>query len=228
MTSIKLDLHIHTIFSGDSLIKPLDAIKYAKQQGLDGLAITDHHSLKAYRNMKTVAREYNLIIIPGVEIKTHIGEVIALFINENMRFKENEKFINVVEKIKESNGLIVIPHPFDFLRDSTLQLKNINDNIIKKFIDGIEIINSRIILKRCVKKARDFNKIYNLFESGGSDAHSIKEIGNGYTLIQDTDKSLESIRKSLLSNKSRSLGKLSSPFVHAKTVFNKLKKGLYF
>ena len=228
MTSIKLDLHIHTIYSGDSLIKPLDAVKYAKQKGLDGLAITDHHSLKAYRIMKEVASDQNLVIIPGVEINTNIGDVIALFVNEKFKFKEHEKFLDIFEKIKEVDGIIVIPHPFDFLRDSTLQIKHINDSIIKKFIDGIEIINSRIILKRSIKKAREFNKKYNLFESGGSDAHSIKEIGNGYTLIQDTDKSHESIRRSLLSNKSRSMGKLSSPFVHAKTVFNKLKKGHYF
>ena len=178
--------------------------------------------------MKEVASDQNLVIIPGVEINTNIGDVIALFVNEKFKFKEHEKFLNIFEKIKEVDGIIVIPHPFDFLRDSSLKMKYINDNIVKKFIDGIEIINSRIILKRSIKKAREFNKKYNLFESGGSDAHSIKEIGNGYTLIQDTDKSHESIRRSLLSNKSRSMGKLSSPFVHAKTVFNKLKKGHYF
>jgi predicted metal-dependent phosphoesterase TrpH len=228
MTSLKLDLHLHTIYSGDSLIKPQDAIKYAKQKGLDGFAITDHHSLKAYRILKNLANEQNLTIIPGIEINTHIGEIIALFITEKLTFKENENFLNVVEKIKESNGLIVIPHPFDFLRDSTLKMKYLNDKIIKKFIDGIEIINSRIIFKRSVKKARIFNKKYNLFESGGSDAHSKEEIGNGYILIRDVDNSFESIRKNLLANKSKSMGVLSSPFVHAKTVFNKLKKGLYF
>jgi len=228
MTSIKLDLHIHSIYSGDSLIKPQDAIRWAKIKGLDGFAITDHHSLRAYKILTKIANNQNLIIIPGSEIKTHIGEIIALFINDDLEFKENENFFNVVKKIKESSGLIVIPHPFDFLRDSSLKMKYLDDKTIKKFIDGIEIINSRIIFKRCIKKARDFNKKYDLFESGGSDAHSKEEIGNGYTLIQDTDKSLESIRSCLLSNKSKSMGKLSNPLVHAKTVFNKLKKGLYF
>lgn len=227
MNSIKLDLHVHTIYSGDSFITPEIALKYAKIKKLDGFAITDHDTLKAYNILKKKNHNNELIIIPGMEIKTHIGEVIGLFINEEINVRDNN-FVSIVEKIKENNGLVVIPHPFDFLRDNRLKINLLSDNMIKKYIDGIEIINSRIIFKRCINKARKFNRKYLLFETGGSDAHSNEEIGNGYTIIKDVDYSLESIRKSLLANKSKSMGVLSSPFVHAKTVFNKLKKGLYF
>lgn len=227
MNSIKLDLHVHTIYSGDSFITPEIALKYAKIKKLDGFAITDHDTLKAYNILKKKNHNNELIIIPGMEIKTHIGEVIGLFINEEINIRDNN-FVSIVEKIKENNGLVVIPHPFDFLRDNRLKINLLSDNMIKKYIDGIEIINSRIIFKRCINKARKFNRKYQLFETGGSDAHSNEEIGNGYTIIKDVDYSLESIRKSLLENKSKSMGVLSSPFVHAKTVFNKLKKGLYF
>ena len=227
MNSIKLDLHVHTIYSGDSFITPEIALKYAKIKKLDGFAITDHDTLKAYNILRKKNHNNELIIIPGMEIKTHIGEVIGLFINEEINVRDN-RFVSIVEKIKENNGLVVIPHPFDFLRDNRLKINLLSDNMIKKYIDGIEIINSRIIFKRCVNKARKFNRKYQLFETGGSDAHSNEEIGNGYTFIKDVDNSLESIRKGLLANKSKSMGVLSSPFVHAKTVFNKLKKGLYF
>jgi len=227
LNSIKLDLHVHTIYSGDSFITPEIALKYAKIKKLDGFAITDHDTLKAYNILRKKNHNNELIIIPGMEIKTHIGEVIGLFINEEINVRDNN-FVSIVEKIKENNGLVVIPHPFDFLRDNRLKINLLSDNMIKKYIDGIEIINSRIIFKRCVNKARKFNRKYQLFETGGSDAHSNEEIGNGYTFIKDVDYSLESIRKSLLANKSKSMGVLSSPFVHAKTVFNKLKKGLYF
>jgi len=227
MTSIKLDLHVHTSYSGDSLIKPEDVINYVKLKGLDGFAITDHQTLRGFKLLKEISRNKDLIVIPGMEVKTHIGEIIILFIEDEIRFNDNN-FHTIVEKVKENNGLIVIPHPFDFLRDSTLKMNLLNDKIINKFIDGIEIINSRIIFKKCINKAKNFNKKYNLFETGGSDAHTLKEIGNGYTLIRDADKSFESIKNCLLEKKSRSMGVLSSPLVHAKTVFNKLKKGLYF
>lgn len=227
MTSIKLDLHIHTGYSGDSLIKPEDVVNYVKLKGLDGFAITDHQTLRGFKLSKKIGRNKDVIVIPGMEIKTHIGEILILFIEDEIKFNDNN-FHTIVEKVKENNGLIVIPHPFDFLRDNSLKMNLLNDNIINKYIDGIEIINSRIIFKKCVTKAKNFNKKYNLFETGGSDAHTLKEIGNGYTLIRDADKSLESIKNCLLEKKSRSMGALSSPLVHAKTVFNKLKKGLYF
>ncbi len=230
MSAIKLDLHVHTIYSGDSLITIKDLLKYAKIKGLAGFAITDHNTLKAYHILKKKAQKEQLIIIPGLEIETHIGEVIGYFIDDDFKLKKDEKdFFNIVEKIRDHNGLIVVPHPFDFLRNNHLKMSFLSDKIIKKYINGIEILNSRIIFKSCVKKARKFKNKYHLFETGGSDAHTIKELGNAYTLINDiSDFSLESIKKNLLARKSRSLGKLSSPLVHAITVMNKIKKGLYF
>jgi len=227
VTSIKLDLHVHTVYSKDSLIKPEDAVRIAIKKGLNGLAICDHGTLKAYRMLKR-RRYKDFIIIPGMEIETHIGEVMGLFIEEEIKTKNNN-FFTIVNQIKDNNGLVVIPHPFDFLRSNHLKTNLLNDNIIKKYIDGIEIMNSRIIIKSCVRKARKFNEKYHLFETGGSDAHTPKEIGNGYTLLQEAaDISRESIYESLVSKKSKSCGHLSSPFVHAKTVFNKFQKGLYF
>ena len=227
MNTIKLDLHIHTNYSGDSSITPDLALKYAKIKKLDGFAITDHNTLKAYNILKKKNHNNELTIIPGMEIKTHIGEVIGLFINEEINVQDKD-FVSIVENIKDNDGLVVIPHPFDFLRDNRLKINLLSDTMIAKYINGIEIINSRIIFKRCINKARKFNIKHQLFETGGSDAHSNEEIGNGYTFIKDVDNSFESIRKSLLANKSKSMGVLSSPLVHTKTVFNKLKKGIYF
>ncbi len=227
MGSIKLDLHLHSIYSGDSLIKPENAIKYAKKKGLDGFAITDHETLKAYNLLIKKNQYEDFIIIPGMEIATSAGEVIGLFLTEEVNINDNN-FFSIVDNIKEQGGLVVIPHPFDFLRDNRLKMDLLTDKVIKKYIDGIEIVNSRIIFKKCVTKAKNFNKKYNLFETGGSDAHSNKEIGKAYTLIQDTDNSFSGIKKSLLAKKSKSLGSLSSPLVHLKTVSNKFIKGKYF
>ncbi len=203
-------------------------VNIALKKGLNGFAITDHETLKAYKIVKKKAALKNLIVIPGMEIETHIGEVIGLFIEDAIDIKDNN-FFNIVEKIRDQNGLVIIPHPFDFLRPNHLKLNLISDNIIKKYIDGMEIINSRIIFKKSVNKAKKFSQKYELFETGGSDAHTIKEIGNGYTFINELhDLSHESIYNCLKSKKSSSQGKLSSPLVHVITVFNKFKKGMYF
>ena len=228
MGLLKLDLHVHTIFSGDSLIKPAQLLAQARRKGLDGFAITDHDSMKAYRILKEKNDEKELIIIPGMEIETHIGEVMGLFLKEEIDVTDNS-FFTVVHKIKDQGGLVVIPHPFDFLRDNHLKMSLLNDKIVDKYIDGIEIMNSRTVFSHCVKKARTYQKTHDLFETGGSDAHTIKEIGNGYTVLKGmTEPTLEQVKEALLSHHSESKGKLSSPFVHLITVMNKLKKGLYF
>jgi predicted metal-dependent phosphoesterase TrpH len=227
MNSIKLDLHLHTIYSRDSLIKPKEALKFAKKKGLDGFAITDHNTLKAYRIL-TEENNTDLIIVPGMEIETNIGEIIALFLQEEIKTKDNN-FFTILDLIKDQDGLIIIPDPFDFLRSNRLKMELLTDVVIHKYIDGIEILNSRITFKKSIKKAKSFNRRYNLFETGGSDAHSNREIGKAYTEIDDVEeKTFENIKKSLMENKSRSLGKLSSPLVHLKTMTHKITKRSYF
>ena len=43
---VKVDLHVHTIYSRDSLITPKDLVFYAKKRGLTAVAITDHNTVE--------------------------------------------------------------------------------------------------------------------------------------------------------------------------------------
>jgi hypothetical protein len=162
-----------------------------------------------------------------MEIETHIGEVIGLFLEDEVSC-ENNNFFHIVNQIRDYGGLVIIPHPFDFIRRNHLKTDLINDKIIKKYIDGVEIMNSRIMFQKCIKKAIEFKTKYNLFETAGSDAHHYKEIGNGYTLIQTPQgNSLEEIKQALLSKLSISMGSRSSPFYHLITIINKIKMREY-
>ena len=131
MSSLKIDMHVHTVYSKDSLIKPKELIDYGILKGIDGIVICDHQSLAAYKILKHKAAEKDFIIIPGMEIETNIGEVIGIFLDEDFQIKNNN-FFTVIDKIKDSNGLVFIPHPFDFLRDNHLKMSLLNDQIIEK------------------------------------------------------------------------------------------------
>ncbi len=228
MTLIKLDLHVHTVYSKDALIKPSELILELKRKKMHGCAVCDHNSLKAFSMLKKKAEGENLLIIPGVELETDIGEILGLFIEEQIDLRDT-RFLSIVDEIKDKNGLIVIPHPFDFLRRNHLKTNLLSNETIKKHIDGIEVINSRIIFKNCITKAAKFAEKQGLFKTGGSDAHTRNEIGHAYTLIEDQSNfTLESVRTALLAKKSKSAGNLSTPLVHVITIMNKLKKGLYF
>jgi hypothetical protein len=225
MRDLKLDLHVHSIYSDDSSVTLEDIIQFSKKKDLDGVAVCDHDCLKGYERLKPKAQKNNLIVIPAMEIKTNIGEVIGLFIEREIDTSNNE-FFTIIDQIKQQNGLVVIPHPYDFLRSNHLKMELLTENIVTKYIDGIEVINSRILFSKCIKKARKFKNDHNLFETGGSDAHHKKEIGNGYTLIQNIeDKSLQTIKQKLMKNHSKSMGIKSSPYFHFVSIFNKILKG---
>ncbi len=229
MTIIKLDLHLHTIYSGDSLINPSKILPFLKRKNIDGLAICDHDTLKGYYKLKKIIpKQSQIILIPGMEIETNYGEVIALFIQKEISLK-NPDFFCITDQIRDQGGVVIIPHPFDFLRRNRLNIKELGETVIGKHVDGVEIINSRIIFPSCIKKAKKLQNKFGLFETGGSDAHTYNEIGNGYTLItKPENSSLDAIKQLLLHKKSQSDGKLSSPLVHATTVLNKLRKRIYF
>ena len=61
---MRIDTHVHTIYSKhwfwgfDSLNTPLEMIKFAIKKGLDGLAITDHNTVKGSMVGKKIAKSF--------------------------------------------------------------------------------------------------------------------------------------------------------------------------
>ncbi|HEC23121.1 MAG TPA: hypothetical protein ENI95_09405, partial [Chloroflexi bacterium] len=72
-----VELHSHTIYSKDSLIS-LDRLQdICRVCGIDRLAITDHNTAAAALQM---ARMYPMWVIPGIEVMTTQGELLAWYI----------------------------------------------------------------------------------------------------------------------------------------------------
>jgi predicted metal-dependent phosphoesterase TrpH len=177
-----LDLHIHSNYSFDSYSRIVDILKIAKKKGLGGLAITDHNTIKGSLNALKVADEQ--IIISGCEIGTEIGDIIGLFINEEIKSRLS---FEVIEEIRDQGGLAVIAHPFK-------RKRNLNNEIIKK-IDAVEVFNARAT--KTNERARKIAEDYNLPITAGSDAHFCFEVGRGRIIVQNAFDT-EAIRKSIL------------------------------
>lgn len=184
---MKYDLHVHTSYSKKcGYTNPKNAIKAAIKSGLDGIAITDHDTIKG----AIQAKEYSLgffDVIIGSEITTNRGEIIGLFLSEDI---ESNKFESVISEIKNQNGLAVVPHPFDALRKSAFHPET--EDV--KMLDGIESFNSRCILKKYNDIAENFANKYNLMKTAGSDAHFLHEIGNAGIITENCD-IIDAIRK---------------------------------
>src|SRR4051794_14574925 len=77
-----IDLHVHTIYSQDSLLAPEDMIERALDLGLDGICVTEHDSLVASRTAEEFAEGTPLIVFRGVEATTDIGHLLVYGVTE--------------------------------------------------------------------------------------------------------------------------------------------------
>ena len=76
---IRVELHVHTRASFDSLV-PIDKlIRRVKKLGIDRVAITDHNAIEAAIEAQALAPE---LVIVGEEIETTKGELIGYFMSE--------------------------------------------------------------------------------------------------------------------------------------------------
>lgn len=166
---VKFDFHIHSIFSYDSLSTPKSIVRTAKKQGLNGLAITDHNTIKGAIEASKIDK--NIEIIIGSEIKTDEGDIIGLFLNEEIK---STRFDCVIDEIREQNGFIILPHPYK-------TFDNIPDHVLDK-VDAIEIFNGRIS-NDLNRKARDLAIKKKFLFTGGSDAHLANDVGRVATIF---------------------------------------------
>lgn len=174
---IKVDLHVHTSCSLDSLIKFDKLIETCDRHNIDCVAITDHNRIDCAIKLYEMAPSR---IIIGEEIKTNVGEIIGLFLNDYV--PPNLSPQETINRIKEQGGLVYIPHPFDGLRGSVLKRQVLKEIIDKA--DIIEVFNSRNAFSYSNKRAYELAKEKGLAIGVGSDAHSSFEVGKAYVLIE--------------------------------------------
>ncbi len=64
---INCDFHSHTNYS-DGFLSPTDLLDYAKSNGVENIAITDHDTINALPQAQAYAKKIALNLITGVEI----------------------------------------------------------------------------------------------------------------------------------------------------------------
>jgi len=175
-----LDLHIHSHYSTDSLCKPVDIIQIAKAKGLNGVAITDHHTIAGGREAEQLNSDPNFLVIVGCEIYTDIGDIIGLFLTDEIRSRQSR---DVISEIHDQGGIAVLPHPYKWHK--------LNDDAVAA-CDLIEVYNSRTDL-HLNDKAMALARRHAKPAVVGSDAHFCREVGLSRTTIPGKD-----VRRELL------------------------------
>jgi hypothetical protein len=176
---MKYDFHTHSKYSADGQAEPEVMVKKAIKQGLLGIAVTDHNTIKGGLEAKKYETS-DFEVVVGSEIMTDRGEVIGLFLSEEIK---SRSFMDVMDEIKDQNGFVVVPHPFDTIRGKSVFPKEEDAH----FIDNVEIFNSRCVLRNYNKKAANFAGKNGVNIIAGSDAHFLREIGSGGVVTESED-----------------------------------------
>lgn len=175
---LSVEFHAHSALSHDGR-DPVDLLlEQASAVGLDALAITDHDAIDASLDAASLASEYGLVGIPGVEITTEAGHVLGLGITE--RVPPGLPYGETLDRIHEGGGIAVVPHPFQSSR-SGVAAKIPADALARA--DAIEIYNSRLLTGRANRKAERFARSRALPVTAGSDAHIAEMVGQAVTRV---------------------------------------------
>ncbi len=202
---MRYDLHTHSKYSIDGIVEPGAMVKQGMKKGLAGIAVTDHNTIKGGLEAKRYETE-DFKVIVGSEIMTTRGEIIGLFLNEEvMSGAERIEVEMVVEEIREQGGIVVVPHPFDRVRRSAFHPEDGD----AKFFDCVEGFNSRCLFQTYNDRALEFAMRHKLAVTGGSDAHFRWEIGNAF--IYANSSSDEDLKRAILKNEIGYGGRLSNP-----------------
>jgi predicted metal-dependent phosphoesterase TrpH len=182
---LNIDFHVHTCYSRDSSITLKQVISFAKKKGLDGVAITDHNTIKGALKLKT----RDIIVIPGIEVSTADGHLLGINITTPIAKKLGIE--ETIEIIHENGGIAIAPHPFSFYKSPP-------SRSVSNY-DAIEVMNaSSIPFSILTHFSKQFANDLDLPQTGGSDSHYAPEIGLAYSVVDscsDVDEIVSAIKK---------------------------------
>ncbi|HEX7626066.1 MAG TPA: glycosyltransferase [Gaiellaceae bacterium] len=206
---IVTDLHMHTSWSHDCSTDAAELVDHAEAEGLGAIAVTDHNVFGGALEAVDYARGRQLVVIPGEEVKTDgQGEVIGLFLEREI--PRGMSFADTIAAIREQDGLVYVPHPFDRLHaipDPRTLHRHLAD------IDVFEVYNARLLFEAYNDEALRFARKYNLTMGAGSDAHVLPGVGTGalrMRAFRDPEEFLLSLRTAEVLRRPKSLAYLQS------------------
>jgi len=184
-----LDLHSHSMYSPDSKLDPVEMVKVAKANGLDGLAITDHNAIAGALKARDYARSVGFFVLVATEVSTADGHVLAYGVSKPI--PRDQPARATAEDILALAGVPVAAHPYRFW--SGLGEKA----AIEAPFAAYEVQNART-LRRGNVRAHALARRQRVGETGGSDAHFDHEIGRAVTIVEDAsteEEVLEALRR---------------------------------
>lgn len=171
---LRIDFHTHTKYSIDALIEPRYLADKIKQTGVIP-TITDHNNIDSHKELRKLRAKF----IPGEEIRTDKGDLVALYVSEAIHKKT--PFLEAIDMIKQQGGLSYLPHPFDITR------KGVNEDKLAGKVDIVEIFNARCPIQVYNEQAERLAKKKRKLAGAGSDSHFLFEFGRTFVEMSNAN-----------------------------------------
>ncbi|MFC4120684.1 PHP domain-containing protein [Nonomuraea zeae] len=178
---VRVDCHLHTVASGDSVMTLDQLAERVAAQRIDVVCLTEHNHLAA--SAEELSRAVGARVVPGEEIRTGSGELIGLFLTERVPYVLPARA--VVERIRAQGGLVCAPHPYDPLRNGVGAA--LDAMCAAGWIDAIEVFNAKIPDPEHNQAALRTARAHGLPGTVGSDAHDPAGVGAAYLEMPDFD-----------------------------------------
>ena len=179
--TVRVDMHMHTMWSGDATTTPDELSEAVGVSGMDVLCITDHSTINgAVELAKSGALGCRVVV--GEELRTQAGEIIGLFLTERLPFGLSAE--DAARRVRAQGGLVYVPHPFDPLRHC-LREEVLERLIGEGLVDALEGLNAKTSLQSLNQRAGDLAARHGLPVGAGSDAHEPSAIGAAYVEMAD-------------------------------------------
>jgi predicted metal-dependent phosphoesterase TrpH len=178
---IRIDLHVHSTYSDDSVI-PIGSLVRCWERHRILSVVCDHDTLEGSLALIQALRGIQAGVpeIPAMEITSADGEIIGLFLREEI--PAGLSAAETMDLIHDQGALTLVPHPFCTYRSRVLR-HAVRDALLSR-IDIIEGCNGRNTTDADNLAAVKYARERGIPVSAGSDAHFPMELGRTYMAFE--------------------------------------------
>jgi hypothetical protein len=174
--TFRIDLHVHTKYSGDNDADPEETIVRAVEQGLHGIVFTEHYSYAASEPVERLKEKYGrrILILRGVEFSAQEGHCLIFGVDTDRLAMKHAPVKEVLRRVHEAGGVVVPSHPYR-------SVNSLGDLVGKVAgfcaLEGCNGCNMHAFNVKAIEAAATLRLPY----TGGSDSHAPKEVGSCFT-----------------------------------------------
>lgn len=176
------------MYSACSALTPEALVRAAQAKGIDGVCITEHDALWPLADIQHLSREMRFLVLRGMEVTTEVGHVLVFGMDEHHPAMATLDVLRA--QVQGASALMYLAHP-------SRKYGTLPPADLATVFDSVEAQNGTegaLENDHALQLARGMR----LPGIGGSDAHSVREVGVCATefasMVADESNFLEALR----------------------------------